>query len=47
MEYEGPQYIGTLLIGDPVFFREIYELIEQRGKSIQEIGDKTMPKKRQ
>jgi hypothetical protein len=25
MEYEGRQYIGTLLIGDPVFFQKLPE----------------------
>jgi len=40
MEHEGRKYIGTLLVGDPVFCREIYALLmEHRGKSIQEIGD--------
>ena len=40
MEHEGRKYLGTLLVEDPVFCREIYTLlIEQRGKSIQEIGD--------
>jgi len=40
MEHDGRKYIGTLLIGDAFFCREIYAvLLEQRGKPIQEIGD--------
>ena len=40
MEHEGRKYMGTLLVGDPSFCREIYILlIEQRGKSIQDIGE--------
>jgi hypothetical protein len=40
MEHEGRKYIGTLLVGDPCFCQEIYAvLIEQRGKSIKDIGD--------
>jgi hypothetical protein len=44
MEHEGRKYIGTLLVGDPVFSRKVYELlIEQRGKAIQEIGEIEVP----
>ena len=51
MEHERRQYIGTLLVGDSVFCREIYTvLIEQRGKPIREIGEidlSYVPKKQQ
>jgi len=40
MEHEGRKYIGTLLVGDLVFCREIYTLlVEHRGKPIKDIGD--------
>ena len=44
MEHEGRKYIGTLLVGDPLFCRKVYELlIERRGKAIQEIGEIDVP----
>ena len=40
MEHEGRQYIGTLMLGDSSFCREIHTLlIEHRGKTIREIGE--------
>ena len=40
MEHEGRQYIGTLMLGDSSFSREIYtHLIKNRGKTIREIGE--------
>jgi hypothetical protein len=51
MEHEGRRYIGTLLVGDYSFCQEICRgFIEQRGKSIEEIGEidlSYMPKKQQ
>ena len=40
MEHRGVEYVGTLLLNDPAFCREIYGmLIQHRGKAIQAIGD--------
>jgi hypothetical protein len=40
MEHCGAEYIGALLLNDPAFCREIFEvLIQNLGKTIQEIGD--------
>jgi hypothetical protein len=40
MEHRGAEYVGTLLLNDPAFCREIYGmLIQHRGKAIQAIGD--------
>jgi len=40
MEHEGRKYVGTLMLGDSSFCREIHPLlIEHRGKTIQEIGE--------
>ena len=40
IEHGGAEYIGTLLLSDPVFCREIWTiLVQNRGKTIQEIGD--------
>jgi hypothetical protein len=40
MEHCGAEYIGALLLNDPAFYREIFEvLIQNLGKTIQEIGD--------
>ena len=40
MEHEGRQYIGTLMLGDSSFCREIHTLlIEHCGKTIREIGE--------
>ena len=51
MEHEGRKYVGTLMLGDSTFCREIYTLlIEHRGKTIREIGEielSYMPNKHQ
>jgi hypothetical protein len=40
MEHCGAEYVGALLLNDPAFCQEIFEeLIQHRGKTIQEIGD--------
>ena len=40
MEHCGAEYIGTLLLSDPVFCREIWTILVQNcGKTIQKIGD--------
>ena len=40
IEHSGAEYIGTLLLSDPIFCREIWTILAQnRGKTIQEIGD--------
>jgi hypothetical protein len=40
MEHCGAEYVGALLLNDPSFCREIFEvLIRHVGKTIQEIGD--------
>ena len=40
IEYEGAEYMGTLLIQDYSFCQHIYDLLlEYCGRSIQEIGD--------
>jgi len=51
MEHEGRKYVGTLMLGDSTFCREIYTLlIEHCGKTIREIGEielSYMPNKHQ
>jgi hypothetical protein len=40
MEHCGAEYVGALLVSDPAFCREIFDvLVGQVGKTIQEIGD--------
>jgi hypothetical protein len=40
MEHCGAEYLGALLLNDPSFCREIFEvLVRNVGKTIQEIGD--------
>jgi hypothetical protein len=40
MEHCGAEYVGTLLLNDPGFCREIFEVLLQNvGKTIPEIGD--------
>jgi hypothetical protein len=40
VEHCGAEYIGALLLNDPVFCQEIFEvLLVHIGKTIQEIGD--------
>jgi hypothetical protein len=40
MEHCGAEYVGALLLDDPAFCREIFDiLIQNLGKTIQEIGD--------
>jgi hypothetical protein len=40
MEHRDAEYIGTLLLSDQAFCRKIFGvLIQNRGKTIQEIGD--------
>src|SRR5262245_40935471 len=40
MEHCGAEYIGTVLLSDPRFFREIFGLlVRSTGKTIREIGE--------
>jgi hypothetical protein len=40
IEHDGAEYIGTLLLSDPIFCREIWTLLVQNcGKAIRDIGD--------
>jgi hypothetical protein len=40
MQYCGAEYIGALLLSDPVFCREIYRVLAQScGETIRNIGD--------
>jgi hypothetical protein len=40
MEHCGAEYVGALLLDDPAFCQEIFEVLSQHlGNTIQEIGD--------
>jgi len=40
MEHCGTEYVGVLLLSDPVFYREIYRvLVQSCGETIRDIGD--------
>ena len=40
IEHEGQEYVGALLLGDPLFCCQIFTLLtEHNGESIQQIGD--------
>jgi hypothetical protein len=40
MEHSGAEYVGALLLNDPAFCREIFDMLPGHvGKTIQEIGD--------
>lgn len=40
MDHCGAEYVGALLLDDPAFCREIFEVLNQYlGNTIQEIGD--------
>jgi hypothetical protein len=40
MEHCGAEYVGELLLDDPAFCQEIFEVLSQHlGNTIQEIGD--------
>jgi hypothetical protein len=40
MEHCGAEYVGVLLLSDPVFYREIYRvLVQSCGETIRDIGD--------
>ena len=40
IEHCGAEYVGALLLDDPAFCREIFEVLSQHlGNTIQEIGD--------
>jgi hypothetical protein len=40
IEHEGDEYVGALLFGDPLFCRQVFELLnEHMGEFIQQIGE--------